>query len=70
MDFSLQFPTTDDLRKRAAVAMAAAKIARAEQQRLADRARADAMLGEFVLTGSDSVNDTAAAAGQLDLFGA
>jgi Inorganic Pyrophosphatase len=41
---------------------------RAEQRRLADKARADAELGEFALTGSDRAADVSAAGGQTPLF--
>ncbi|MFY8019353.1 MAG: hypothetical protein ACOVN9_14635, partial [Inhella sp.] len=43
---------------------------KAEQKRLADKAKADAERDEFTLTGSDSPRDVSAAAGQNDLFDA
>ena len=52
-----------------AVAHAAAKASEALLKRqLANKARADAEVGEFVLCGSDRPVDVAAAHGQKDLF--
>lgn len=59
--------TEADLRAKAEREAAARAADAAEQRRLADKAAADAVLGEFVLTGSDRPADIGAAAGQVDL---
>lgn len=61
----LSTQTEADLRAKAAREAAGDKADAAEQKRLADKARADAMRDEFVLTGSDRPAD---AAGQGTLF--
>lgn len=60
--------TEADLAEQAKRQEAADKAERAEQKRLADRDKANAELGEFRLTGSDSPRDVGAAAGQGDMF--
>ena len=64
----LESPTPDSLKARAARQKAAADADKAEQQRLADKAKADAQRDEFTLTGSDRPADVGAAAGQGDIF--
>ncbi len=61
-------PTPEGLRQADARRQAAEAADKAEQQRLADKARADAMVDGFTLTGSNSAADQAAAAGQASLF--
>jgi hypothetical protein len=62
--------TEADLAEQAKRQEAADKAERAEQKRLADRDKANAELGEFTLTGSDSPRDVGAAVGQGDMFDA
>lgn len=64
----LTAPTAESLKAAADRATTATKADAAEQKRLADKARADAEVGEFTLTGSNSKADIAAAAGQRDIF--
>lgn len=64
----LNAQTTEELRQREDARRRADQADKREQQRLADKAKADAELGEFTLTGSDAPADIAAAAGQADLF--
>jgi hypothetical protein len=64
----LTAPTAESLRADAERASAADKADRAEQKRLADKARADAERDEFTLTGSDRAADVEAAAGQRGMF--
>lgn len=66
----LTAPTPESLRDQAERRERADAADRAEQKRLADKAKADAELGDFTLTGSDSARDRAAAAGQSSLFDA
>lgn len=61
-------PTPESLRQADARRQAVEAADKAEQQRLADKARADAMVDGFTLTGSNSAADQAAAAGQASLF--
>lgn len=65
----LSSPTAEGLAADAERARTAEATDRKEQKRLADKAKADAEVGEFTLTGSDSARDVAAAAGQGDLLG-
>lgn len=65
---TLQTHTAEDLRTKEAADEKARAADKAEQKRLADKAKADAERDEFTLTGSDSARDVAAAAGQNDLF--
>lgn len=65
---TLEAPTPDSLKARAARTKAAADADAKEQKRLADKAKADAEAPEFTLTGSDRPADVAAAAGQGDIF--
>lgn len=67
---TLRVQTREDLQARADREEAARLADAAEQRRLADKAKADAQRDEFVLTGSDRPADVAAAAGQMDIFGA
>lgn len=69
-DFDLTSQTEEQLRAIAEREAAARRADEAEQRRLADKAKADAQLDEFVLTGSDRPADLAAAAGQGGLFDA
>ena len=64
----LSSPSESDLREQARRRSAAEEADRREQKRLDDKARADAALGEFTLTGSNRPADVAAAAGQGDIF--
>ena len=65
---TLEAQTPADLQARAQHEHAAAAADKAEQRRLADKAKADAERDEFVLTGSDRAADVGAAAGQQILF--
>ncbi len=65
---TLEAPTPDSLKARAARTKAAADADAKEQKRLADKAKADAERGDFQLTGSDRAADVGAAAGQGDIF--
>lgn len=67
---TLTSPTREELSTQAARDAGAAATEAAEQKRLTNKARADAELDEFTLTGSDSAADLAAAAGQGGLFDA
>jgi hypothetical protein len=69
-EFSLASYTNEEIAAKEADARE-----RADKEALADKdaerkAKADAEVGQFVLTGSDRISDVAAAAGQNDLFGA
>ncbi len=66
----LTSPTPEGLEAAARRSQDAEAADRAEQKRLANKARADAERGEFTLTGSDRPADVAAAAGQGDIFAA
>ena len=68
--FDLTSQTEEQLRLIAEREAAARRADEAEQRRLADKAKADAQLDEFVLTGSNRPADVAAAAGQTGLFDA
>jgi hypothetical protein len=67
-DFELNAQTSEELRARAAGDAAADKKDADEQRRLDAKARADAGVGDFVLTGSDRPADVGAANGQQDIF--
>ena len=67
---TLEPQTEADLRAKAEREAAAAKADAAEQKRLADKAKADAEVGGFALSGSDRAADVGAAAGQADIFSA
>jgi hypothetical protein len=67
-DFELNTQTSEELRARAAGDAAADKKDADEQRRLDAKARADAGVGDFVLTGSDRPADVGAANGQQDIF--
>lgn len=67
---TLTAPTPEELQAKATAEAKAQAADKAEQKRLADKAKADSERGEFTLTGSDSASDVAAAAGQDDLFSA
>ena len=69
-DFELNAQTSEELRARAASNAAADKNDADEQRRLDAKARADAGVGDFVLTGSDRAADVGAANGQQDIFAA
>lgn len=61
-------PTREGLQAAADRAASAEKVDAAEQKRLADKAKANAELPEFTLTGSNRAVDVAAAGGQQSLF--
>jgi hypothetical protein len=66
----LSTQSADDLRAKTEREAAAKKSDAAEQQRLENKAKADAERGEFALTGSDRAADVGAAHGQTDLLSA
>jgi predicted RNA methylase len=65
--FTLETQDETSLKARAARAAARQKAEAAEQKRLEDKAKADAELGEFTLTGSDRAVDVGAAGGQTGM---